>query len=76
MQQDQAHCEAEADAASMAEQGANVVCQTLCTVGCAVRTRGGLRWEQLQEIRGARDASEPPHFQESPGQGRRRVRFC
>lgn len=57
MQQDPTHREAETDAPAMEEQGANVVCQTLRTVGCAVRIRGGLRWKQSQEIRGARNAS-------------------
>ena len=57
MQQDPTHCEAETDAPAMEEQGANVVCQTLCAVRCAVRIRGGLCWKQSQEIRGARNAS-------------------
>lgn len=76
MQQDPPYCEAETDAPAMAEQGANFLCQTLCAVGCAVRIRGGPRWKQLQEIRGARDASEPPHHQEPLGQSRGGVRFC
>lgn len=68
MQPDPAHCEAEANASAMAEQGANVVvCQTMCAVGCAVRTRGCLCWEQLQEICGACDVSEPPNSRESLG---------
>lgn len=53
MQQDPPHCEASAVAAAVAQQGPGV--GEPHTVGCAGRTRGGVRGKQLQEICGAGD---------------------
>lgn len=73
MQQDPPHCEDAADAAAVAEQGEGV--GEPDTVGCAGGTRGGVRGEQLQEIRGAGDVPEPPGLQEASGAGRGGVRL-
>ncbi|KAL5778176.1 hypothetical protein ACOSP7_011102 [Xanthoceras sorbifolium] len=73
MQQDPPHCEAEAVAAAVAEQGADV--GQPYTIRRPCRTRSGVRRQQLQEVRGAGDVPEPPSLQEAARPGRGRVRL-
>ena len=65
MQQNPPHCEAPPNAETVAQQG--TAFSQSHTVRCAGGTRGGLRGQQLQEIRGACDAPEPSHLQKAPG---------
>lgn len=74
MQENPPHCQAPPDAAAVAQQSPLVVRQSH-TVRRARRPRRGLRGQQLQAFRGARDVPEPPRLQEAPGPGRGRVRL-
>ena len=66
MQQDPAHREAPPNASALAQQGPHVGTPDNA-VRCSRGTRGGVRGQQLQEIRGARHAPEPPRHQGASG---------
>jgi len=66
MQQNQAHRQAPPNAAAVAQQGP-LVGPPRNTLRCSGGTRGGVRGQQLEEIRGARHIPEPPCVQEATG---------
>lgn len=72
MHKDPSHCEAPPNAAAVAQQGPHV--GQPHTIRCTSRTRGGVRGQELQEIRGAGDVPEPPRIQESSSPSRRGIR--
>lgn len=73
MQQNPPHCQAAPNAAAVAQQGPHV--GESYTVGCARRTRGRLRRQQLPEICGARLLPQSSCLQEASGSSRGRVRI-
>lgn len=76
MQQNPRHCEDPANAEVVEEEGDGVsLLQPPAAAGRAGGARGDLRREQRPEIRGARDAPQPPDLPAAPQPGRGGVRL-